>query len=701
MRIVLAAVAAAAVSAVVAPLAAAQPVGAAKPVPSLTPKATQRLWEHEVKQALTRRSVATAGCRPVRLVFYAESDWLRLATKLAANPSPCAQYYISIPPLAADKTKFRYDQPWRIRALGPQFHVLAEINYNGWTNWVTANNSTYYDAGVEARKRMDANGFDVASGDSWVVNEFSSAVRNGTNVARQKVRDLVRGLYTGDGTQPQLKGAVFDIGIGQSTADLSSYQLALQSWYGDSAFWGDMSAYVSDWSQELYGDVRDYAVPGSTVADRVAHLNDFLQHQLLLADAAPSADAGARSFLDAAYSPLANAAWVWDSGFGYTDVSLDQMEDYVSAQVDALRTFDLSRGAQDRFGFAWAPEMPGNAAWTPDFTTQTGQLLDRLAAAIHDSAVSPDAACAGTCTTSLTGAQFVEGWKQLASWPYPALGITTGAQTLVAGAASQPLTVQLQQAGVAQTATTPVSVGFSSSSAGGAFATSADGPWTSTLSVAVPVGASSASVYYRDTAAGSPTVTASAVGWGPATQVETVQAGAPASLAVSPASATVALGSTATFTATGADAYGNAVPPSGVTWTATGGTLSTAAGPSTVFTPAAAGTATITASSSGLTATGAVTVTGKQAHVSSISFSRSGSTLTVAIASNVARATVGIRVLRGSSTVTTAGVATGFSGTATLKLRNAARGCYSATITSVAASGYAWDGTTPTNGSCF
>src|SRR5581483_6737867 len=255
-------------------------------------------------------------------VFYAESDWLRLATKLAANPSPCAQYYISIPPLAADKTKFRYDQPWRIRALGPQFHVLAEINYNGWTNWVTANNSTYYDAGVEARKRMDANGFDVASGDSWVVNEFSSAVRNGTNVARQKVRDLVRGLYTGDGTQPQLKGAVFDIGIAQSTADLSSYQLALQSWYGDNA------------------------VPGSTVADRVAHLNDFLQHQLLLADAAPSADAAARSFLDAAYSPLANAAWVWDSGFGYTDVSLDQMEDYVSAQVDALRTFDLSRGGQ-------------------------------------------------------------------------------------------------------------------------------------------------------------------------------------------------------------------------------------------------------------------------------------------------------------------------------------------------------------------
>ena len=71
-----------------------------------------------------------------------ESDWLRLATKLAANPSPCAQYYISIPPLAADKTKFRYDQPWRIRALGPQFHVLAEINFTGWTRWVAVRVTT-------------------------------------------------------------------------------------------------------------------------------------------------------------------------------------------------------------------------------------------------------------------------------------------------------------------------------------------------------------------------------------------------------------------------------------------------------------------------------------------------------------------------------------------------------------------------------
>src|SRR5204862_311945 len=83
--------------------------------------------------------------------FYTSTDWLRLATKLAAAASPCAQYCISIPPLAADKTAFRYDQPWRIRALGPNFHVLAEINITGWTKWVAENpGATWYDAGVEA-----------------------------------------------------------------------------------------------------------------------------------------------------------------------------------------------------------------------------------------------------------------------------------------------------------------------------------------------------------------------------------------------------------------------------------------------------------------------------------------------------------------------------------------------------------------------
>src|SRR3954471_16197715 len=205
VKLVLAAAVALVAVAFCAPLAsAAKPKP--NPVPSLTPVATQKLWTKLVHQRRVTGPLDTTGCRALRAVFYTETDWLRLATKLAAAASPCAQYYISIPPLAADKTAFRYDQPWRIRALGPSFHVLAEINVTGWTKWVAANpGATWYDAGVEARRRMAASGFDLAAGDTWIVNEFSSAVRAGTGNARANMRELVRGLYDGDGG-PAVKG---------------------------------------------------------------------------------------------------------------------------------------------------------------------------------------------------------------------------------------------------------------------------------------------------------------------------------------------------------------------------------------------------------------------------------------------------------------------------------------------------------------
>src|SRR5206468_3085451 len=180
--------------------------------------------------------------------------------------------------------------------------------------------------------------------------------------------------------------------------------------------------------------------------------------------------------------------------FGFTNIPVDQMEDYVSAQTYALRNYGLAQGqAQDHFGFAWAPKMADNSAWTSDYTTQSGQLLDRLAAAIHDSAAAPDAACGSTwCTAAVAGAAFVETWKTFATWSYDALGFASAPATLTAGTPSGPLSVQVQQAGIAQTAASPVTVTLASSSAAGAFAPTADGPWTSTLSVDVPAGASAA-----------------------------------------------------------------------------------------------------------------------------------------------------------------------------------------------------------------
>lgn len=171
------------------------------PVPSLAPRATQREWLRLVQRKHALQVVA--GCRPLRAVFYAPTDWLRLATKLAANASPCAQYYVSIPPLAAAKTTFRSDQAWRIRALGPSFHALAEVHMPGWRAWVTQTGSSWYQAGVEARRRMAAAGFDVSAGDGWIVNELSSGVRRDLPNARGEVRDFVHGLYDGPGGAPR------------------------------------------------------------------------------------------------------------------------------------------------------------------------------------------------------------------------------------------------------------------------------------------------------------------------------------------------------------------------------------------------------------------------------------------------------------------------------------------------------------------
>ena len=299
---------------------------------------------------------AADACRPLRSVFYAPTGAVALAQGLAATASPCAQYLVSVPPLAADKTQIRSGSAPTIRAHGPGFHALAEISVTGWGNWVASTGNSWYQAGVEARRRMAAAGFDVAAGDSWEVNEFSSAVRVGTGASRQNMRDLVHGLYDGDGG-PAVKGVVFVTGISQPTTPLDTYKARLESWLQDAAFWSDMSAYVSDFGQENYGDVRNYGVAGADVPTRLDYLNAYLQHVLALAAVAPPATAAAaQASLGASYTPVANAAWAWSSSFGFTAVPSDQMEDYVSAQVDAMRSYDAALGwSSDRIGFAWDP----------------------------------------------------------------------------------------------------------------------------------------------------------------------------------------------------------------------------------------------------------------------------------------------------------------------------------------------------------
>ena len=68
-------------------------------------------------------------------VFWTASDWLLLSQALAADPSPCADYYVSIPAQAADKTLLRGAQDDLVRALGPHIHPVAEMTLGTLVGW--------------------------------------------------------------------------------------------------------------------------------------------------------------------------------------------------------------------------------------------------------------------------------------------------------------------------------------------------------------------------------------------------------------------------------------------------------------------------------------------------------------------------------------------------------------------------------------
>ena len=695
------------------------------PVASLEPAATAKLWRRLVQTRARRAGGAQADCRPLRGIFYAATDFLRLATKLAARASPCAQYYVSVPALVSDKTQPRPNQAWRIRALGPNFHALAEIHFATWTEWVQTTGSSWYVAGTTARARMAAAGYDVSKGDAWVVNEATSAVRRGIGNARANLREFLRGLYEGDGTQPT-RGAVFVIGVGQRTSDVSLYQNTLQSWLADSAFWAEVATYVSDWSQEVYGDVRNWAVAGVAREVRRENLNDYLQHKLVLANAGPETVATARSYLQSSFSPLANAAWEREAGYGWTMVPSEQMASYVSAQVDALRYFSAATGQpQDHWGFAWAP---ANASGTPaaDFAAQTGRILDRLGAAVLDSdgatdPADPGAAACGPpgqnvwCVGDVQGASLNEAWKSFRVWTQPTLTFATPAQTIAVGTPSAPMRLALTtSSGLSVPAREPLDVTLTSSSTQGTFSTSPSGPWSTTLSLVIAAGtATSGDFYYLDTRAGAAVLTASAAGVTSATQTETVAPGPAVALAVTPASATVPVRSTQEFTAAGSDSYGNVFPVS-VSWSLsprTIGTIAPRTGGTTTFTALrtvgqGTVTAVLTTEAGTFTAAATVRVSPGRLKIGSITYRKGRGVAQVTVSAldaggrPVSRAVVSVLVRRDGRPHYGARGTTGPSGRVRFRMPVHKGGCFTVVVRRVATAGFVWDGRTPRNRYC-
>lgn len=360
-----------------------------------------------------------AGCRHADLVFYS-TDSNRLAQRLHANQSVCADFYISTTP-AGDLVSPRSNIAPLIRANGPQFHAMPEFRPDEWAKWLAAPanaGKTWFDAGVEFRRRMVTAGFDVAKGDTWVINDVGwptraatgVAVFEGTGTARADLLELVRGLYTGDPGMPTAPGAVFGAGPVQATTDLAQYRHGLQAWYADSAFWLGLTGYVRFWAQDTWADARDWGVPGSTLAQRSAYLDDYFVHPTRAALAGGETMQAAAAFLAGAYTPLGNAAFRWGDpsppgpGFGSTDIGLTGMQSFVSSQTEALRS-----ASAERFGFGVVPNGASAA--------ETIAVEDQVANSIHASEADASGACDSSpgCGADVDGAQFADAWTTFAN----------------------------------------------------------------------------------------------------------------------------------------------------------------------------------------------------------------------------------------------------------------------------------------------
>jgi hypothetical protein len=366
-------------------------------------------------------------CRQhVNAYFYTSSDWLRLGERLLANASPCVDYWISIPALAANKIAGRCVQDDLVRALGPRIHVMAELHFGGWNAWWKKNGKTPAEAGAEFVRTWRECGY-LQPGETWALNEMHSGIRRNVPGARDNMIQFLDAVRDASGVQ----GVIWNIGFGQQTVNLDGYKAEYEEWLQDSHFWQAMERDVAVWGQEAYPDMRYWGLADASRHARTTNLSYFLEHPLLLVESGPSTASTALDYLDRTYVPLASDAWPYTSGFGNTNYSNVDMERFVSEQTFAVKHFEQTRphaapGAQ--IAFAWAPNntCDGKPCIDPKvFADLTLPILDRTASAIRESyefgGGSQMGACGEPgshvwCTADISGAAFNPAWLTFPTW---------------------------------------------------------------------------------------------------------------------------------------------------------------------------------------------------------------------------------------------------------------------------------------------
>jgi hypothetical protein len=252
----------------------------------------------------------------------------------------------------------------------------------------------------------------------------------------------------------------------------------------------------------------------------------------------------------------------------------------------------------------------------------------------------------------------------------------------------------------------PLTVTLRSSSSRGTFASGSAGPWTPTLTLSVAPGVAG-TFYYRDTLAGSYTVTASATGATAGTQAVTVTAGPAARLTVSPDSRTVKARGSTTFTAGATDVFGNAVATK-VTWRVTppalGRIAPTAAG-ATFTAGRVLGNGRVIARAGALAANAAIGVAPGHLRIASMRMTSAANGLRVLVGVTdsarrpISKAKLRLVVTQGGHQVFAGRGVTGSGGKVLFRI-HAGSGCFRASVERAFAPGFQWTGGDPRRSIC-
>lgn len=365
---------------------------------------------------------ASACARPSEVVIWATRNFDQVLAAIESNRTPCSTFWISLPPVtdeAGRKTVPRQgdvlDRIHDLQDRGVKVRAMAEFHWTSWSRWVQATGRSWYAAGVEFRRRMDAAGYDPTAGDTWVVDEFPSAVRGGLDGARGKAMAAVRGLY--EGATPNIRGAVLVVGMSIDMTYFPEYRAALENWLCDAPFWVAMARHVRFFAQEAYANPRRVCVAGKTVEERHQALNAYVQHLHRMAAAGPQCAATARSYLDRSYVPLQTAAWQ-SSLYGDMRISEEQMTRFLRLGVASQRAWAVDHAVPDgRIGFAWAPSTGQDPAALQRIAHALAGAIARAyapAGRIVD-ACSPSGSFFG-CDCELSGASLNPAWQSFPTW---------------------------------------------------------------------------------------------------------------------------------------------------------------------------------------------------------------------------------------------------------------------------------------------